>query len=1295
MSLEAYAFDDLLVLYWQRQEKITPGISLQIDQIELPKPVLGAEFVEATSYILASYCKGIARRKDPNIRIVDSSGQILAETTAPKLTKLPASLVAEWSLLTRIRIEKILLIRTPASFPALTPATLGRIAESLIETRVFTCRSPDGKLYVRIPWMPQEEPALLPITLRLAGTSSADSSIACSKALAEGGYLHFFLISPEDHWSKKATYRVELDNVRCAVFKISCLKSPVKAESLQQWMDTLLTDYTGNFAALKAFCLLQLTPPPKPRQRLSGRVTGIRAGSLIGTAWDRERPDQVIPLEISVDDVQIGTVEAHLPNAAQQDGMPINCSFNWPLDSATLGDQPHEIHVRNLATGESLAGSPLYWGPGHYDGEFAINDEGFVTGWVAARSHSVHPLNIRLSIDGEAQAEFCARPLQSSLRHGFSLPVPDVVFDTHLHRLVVEVRREDSTDWVTLAQGMGVKTTYQGHIDFLNTTRLAGWIINRTAPKRPVPLDLRINGNRVAHQRADSQRSDIKQGELSRCGFDFELSGGDWQVNTQVVSLHLAGTPVEVLGPAILATPWDVAIRALTTAAEVLNQADSDGAPYGLETTLWVRTQVITKVLNELKRAKTLPAKLTLDLSSLVRIPEHAEIDPVVDVIVPVYGGKTSTLRCLNSVLNARTDVKYELIVIDDASIEAELVSELRAWATAGRFTLLENSSNIGFVGTVNRGMRLHTGRDVVLLNSDTEVADGWLDRIRAAAHRESNIGTVTPLSNNATICSVPIPDQDNLLPETFDVAKMNALCARLNAGVAVDIPTAVGFCMFIKRKVLDEVGYFNEALWGKGYAEENDFCLKSSSLGWRHLAATDVFVWHEGGTSFGDSKESRVLANLDKLSRIYPDYGHRIQRFQAQDPLAVARNRIIIELLRQKADRYVLFVIHGLGGGTQVAADTLAQRLHAEGYGVLELMSLASGQWQVTAEGLPYTLKYHSADRFDRLVEDLKSLEVWHIHYHQTMQFPQAIWTLPENLGIPYDVSLHDYLPICPRITMMDESGYYCEESQYSVENCTRCLRINGFDTDERNQIMLLNKFDEFGGDIRSWREYYAAKLARARRVIAPSQTVADIFQSHFDLHNIQVIPHPENTLPGVSTARVLRPNQVVIMGAIGVHKGYDILLQCVRNACKQGLPLHYTVIGYTCDDATLLQYPNVTITGAYQPENLPERIAETQAGVALFLSPWPETYCFALSEAWSQGLYPVALDIGAVGARIRATGQGHLLALHSSAKVINQTLLQLFQSPLPPLDWPAPVDQSSVAETYYGWNSVASIQD
>ena len=271
------------------------------------------------------------------------------------------------------------------------------------------------------------------------------------------------------------------------------------------------------------------------------------------------------------------------------------------------------------------------------------------------------------------------------------------------------------------------------------------------------------------------------------------------------------------------------------------------------------------------------------------RLTRQAEVD----IVIPVYRGLAETRRCIESVLASRQGTPADVIVIDDAGPDPELRAWLDWRAAAGGITLLRNAQNLGFVGTVNRGMGLHPDRDVVLLNSDTEVAGDWLDRLRAAARSAPDIGTATPWSNNATICSYPHPGWTGGVPGGLGLAGLDRLVAETLAGRSVDLPTAVGFCMYIRRDCLAETGFFDAERFGRGYGEENDFCLRAQALGWRHVLAADVFVFHEGSVSFGDDRHALMAAALGALLERHPDYMERVQAFVDRDPAAPLRAAI------------------------------------------------------------------------------------------------------------------------------------------------------------------------------------------------------------------------------------------------------------------------------------------------------------------------------------------------------------------------------------------------------------------
>lgn len=279
----------------------------------------------------------------------------------------------------------------------------------------------------------------------------------------------------------------------------------------------------------------------------------------------------------------------------------------------------------------------------------------------------------------------------------------------------------------------------------------------------------------------------------------------------------------------------------------------------------------------------------------------------VIDIVVPVYRGLEITRRCIESVLASANRTPCELVVTDDASPEPELSAWLNELAAAGRITLLRNPQNLGFVATVNRAMALHPERDAVLLNSDTEVAGDWLDRLLAHAAADPRIGTITPFSNNGSICSYPNMLDANALPAGWSLAELDALCARVNAGKVVDLPTGVGFCLYVRRACWRALEGFDIASFGRGYGEECDFCMRAGKAGWRNVLAADVFVFHEGSSSFGNESEGLKAHAEAVMARLHPEYPARVMEFLRADPPRRLRDNLTRARPAQTGDTAVI----------------------------------------------------------------------------------------------------------------------------------------------------------------------------------------------------------------------------------------------------------------------------------------------------------------------------------------------------------------------------------------------------
>jgi GT2 family glycosyltransferase len=244
-----------------------------------------------------------------------------------------------------------------------------------------------------------------------------------------------------------------------------------------------------------------------------------------------------------------------------------------------------------------------------------------------------------------------------------------------------------------------------------------------------------------------------------------------------------------------------------------------------------------------------------------------------VAIVVPVYNAPTVVQACLDAVL-AHTRGRARLIVIDDASTDADIAPLLARYAGLARVDVLANPENRGFTATANRGIA-HAGKaDVVLLNADTEVGPNWLAGLRHAAYSGDDVATATAVSDNAGAFSVPELEEANDLPSDWAFDD----CARAlwqQAGLAYpQLPTGNGFCLYIRRSVIDAVGVLDEAAFPQGYGEENDFCQRASALGLRHVIAGNVLVRHARSMSFGEERRHLLgRAGMDVLRERWPRY--------------------------------------------------------------------------------------------------------------------------------------------------------------------------------------------------------------------------------------------------------------------------------------------------------------------------------------------------------------------------------------------------------------------------------------
>ncbi len=595
-----------------------------------------------------------------------------------------------------------------------------------------------------------------------------------------------------------------------------------------------------------------------------------------------------------------------------------------------------------------------------------------------------------------------------------------------------------------------------------------------------------------------------------------------------------------------------------------------------------------------------------------------------VDVVIPVYNGLEETRRCLDSALATVVQPWARLVVINDGSPDPAITAMLRDYAARHpELVLLENERNLGFVATANRGMRHDPERDVVLLNSDVEVANDWLLRLREAAYHHDRVASVTPFANNATICSFPNFCEDNALPFGLDVAAIDAVFAsQFSAADAFEVPSGIGCCMYLRRDCLTAVGYFDEETFGRGYGEENDWCQRAIRAGWRNLHLGNCFVYHKGGVSFAGEQTPRVARAMELLDARYPQYHANVQAYVARDPARAVRTGALLALVAAQLRPKVVALSHKLGGGAQQHVDELAG-LYADQALFLQLTPAEEGRTvtlSVFAGGtrLRDGLSFDVEREFDTLVALLRELGVGHVHFHHTMGLHPRLWVLAEALGCRHDLTVHDYYLVNGNPTLTDADARFVSDDRADFDQC--CAGHYPLPA---------------GVSAAMWRESQALLIESAARVIFPSRDCARRFQRFFTVANPVIAWHPDylasQPYPGpVWRARGERPLRVLVVGAISREKGADVL-EAVAGALA-GEALEFHLLGY----AYRALGQGVVTHGPYANADACDLIAGIDPDVVWFPALWPETYSYTLSLALHLGLPVVVPDIGAFGERV-----------------------------------------------------------
>ena len=658
------------------------------------------------------------------------------------------------------------------------------------------------------------------------------------------------------------------------------------------------------------------------------------------------------------------------------------------------------------------------------------------------------------------------------------------------------------------------------------------------------------------------------------------------------------------------------------------------------------------------------------------------------DILIPVYDGYDDVKRCVESVLK-HSDARHSVYLLDDASPDQRILPMLQDFAEADpRVKVLPAERNVGFVVNVNRGLEL-SRNNVVVLNSDTKVTPGWLERMDRCLRSDRRIGIVSPLSNNATLLSVPVMNYNNQLPEKMTIDSFAELVSRSSTRSYPRLPTAHGFCMLISRLTLDRIGNF-DLDFGLGYGEENDFCMRAWQAGIESVCCDDAYVYHNGKVSFNSVEQidEHRQYNQKMLNQRWPNYVQGISVFFHINPLREVQERIETALYHHsnlEDDRsHILYVIHNFGvrGGTELHThqilDGLAPNfrstvvypdcfLNSTSDMVAERKNEHLRVVRVNPEnvavnnyfcGLPGDLTNSVPEwNFARLVTggDYDIVFFQHMLNWGTMALP----LIAKALGKGVILSLRDYFLLCPEYNLITPKSKRCGKirADHRDEECLRCLEAKHFSPNIEKAAFL--------------RHYISRRFEMVRRifraadfVVVHSNFVRDHFLKAFSDElsgKLRVIPHGtviNRPSPRPPRSKVLR---VGFVGNFSVRKGAHTFLDAANRL--RGKPVQMEVFGGIPPDINpFTSDPNVIFHGPYSLAYLSQTLEKID--LVAIISIWNETFCHTLNEVQKMGVPILATDVGAISERI-IDGKTGFLIPPDDPRALEAKLLELAADP------------------------------
>jgi glycosyltransferase involved in cell wall biosynthesis/spore maturation protein CgeB len=346
--------------------------------------------------------------------------------------------------------------------------------------------------------------------------------------------------------------------------------------------------------------------------------------------------------------------------------------------------------------------------------------------------------------------------------------------------------------------------------------------------------------------------------------------------------------------------------------------------------------------------------------------------------------------------------------------------------------------------------------------------------------------------------------------------------------------------------------------------------------------------------------------------------------------------------------------------GGVEVYQDALTKRLSSQ-FDVLTYSPLKKGASAYgkalglldsngrVLETFNFSTKF-SDDELSDLEKErafsgiLKKHSIEAVHFQHLVGHPPSLPLIAKAWGLPTFLSLHDFFVGCKNYNLIDFRGKYCGAPAVTIQDCDQCLSsMDG----------------ALAGSQSARRAFFSRVLESVDVFFLNTPLIAEMFKNFYPGQitdkKIRIIPPPmtrfTKTSPGSKDTGRLK---IALLGNFGPSKGSSTALKVFEKT--KGLDVEFHIFGHISQtnqlDISKGKFSHVFSRGSFDRNALPELLKDFS--LSLHLSPWPETFCITLSEAWQLNLVPIVTNVGALGERVKNGVNGFKVNIDDGSETV-----------------------------------------